>query len=208
MKYYPAFLDLKNKTVVVVGGGKVAERKVRTLLKAGADIKVVSPELTSGLEKLAGQGKLEHIKRNYRKSDVKDCFVVVAATSAPEVNLKIASDARGLVNVVDAPSGGNFIVPSSVSRGSLNIAISTGGASPAIARAIRKDMEKLYGPEFGKYLCFVELTRKRAIKEISDNNERGGFLKYLASDDILALLRKKGFEKAAEKISSMFERLT
>ncbi len=207
MKYYPAFLDLKNKNSIVVGGGKVAERKAGALVKAGANVKIISPELTEGLEKLVKQGKLDHIRRNYRKSDVKNCFIVIAATSSPDINMKIASDAQCLVNVVDSPSAGNFIVPSSVSRGGLNIAISTGGASPAMSRTIRKEMEKHYDTEFSRYLRFVELTRKRAMKDIADNSKREEFLRYIASDDMLALLRNKGFGSAAEKISVMLERM-
>ncbi len=207
MKYYPAFLDLKNKNSVVVGGGKVAERKAKVLIKAGANVKIVSPELTKGLEKLAAQGKLDHIKRNYRKIDVKNCFIVIAATSSPDINRKVASDAQCLVNVVDSPSSGNFIVPSSISRGGLNIAISTGGASPAMSRAIRKEMEQHYDAEFSRYLRFVETTRKRVIKDAPDHKKKKEFLRYIASDDILALLRSKGYESAAEKISVMFERM-
>jgi len=207
VKYYPAFLDLKNKNSIVVGGGKVAERKAGALVKAGANVKIISPELTEGLEKLVKQGKLDHIRRKYRKSDAKNCFIVIAATSSPDINRKIASDAQCLVNVVDSPSAGNFIVPSSVSRGGLNIAISTGGASPAMSRTIRKEMEKHYDAEFSRYLRFVELTRKRAMKDIVDNSKREEFLKYIASDDMLALLRNKGFGSAAEKISVMLERM-
>ena len=207
MKYYPAFLDLKNKNSVVVGGGKVAERKARVLIKAGANVKIVSPELTGGLEKLVMQGKLDHIKRNYRKTDVKDCFVVIAATSSSDINRKVASDAQCLVNVVDSPSAGNFIVPSSISRGGLNIAISTGGASPAMSRAVRKEMEKYYDAEFSRYLRFIESMRKRAMKELPDHDKRAEFLRYIASDDMLALLRNKGFKSAAEKISVMLDRM-
>ena len=138
MKYYPAFLDLNNRKVVVVGGGRVSERKVRSLLKAGAVVEVVSPTVTTGLKKLNDQGKIRHKKKRYAKGDLRGAFVVIAGTSSGAVNEKIAQDSECLVNIIDIPADGNFIVPSLIRRGNLTIAISTGGASPAISKAVRK----------------------------------------------------------------------
>jgi precorrin-2 dehydrogenase/sirohydrochlorin ferrochelatase len=171
VKYYPVFLNLSNKRAVVAGGGKVAERKVRVLIRAGASVKVVSPHITKYLERLAKDGRIHHVKRSYRKGDLKDAFLVIAGTSSASTNEKIARDARHLVNV------GNFIAPSIVRRGVLTIAISTGGSSPAVAKTIRKELEKLYGSEFSHYLRLLEKVRRKIMREIQDGKEREKLLK-------------------------------
>ncbi len=200
VRYYPAFIDLEDKKAVVVGGGRVAERKARSLVKAGALVNVISPAITTGLETLKGKKKIRHIERSYKRGDLHDAFVVIAATSSVQINKKIAEDAKHLVNVIDAPAGGNFIVPSFVERGSLAIAISTGGTSPAVSRAIRKEIEKYYGREFAEYLRFVELIRRKAMEKISNNKKRERFLKSLASEEIFSTLRDKGLNIVSEKI--------
>jgi precorrin-2 dehydrogenase/sirohydrochlorin ferrochelatase len=208
VKYYPAFINLKNKKVVVVGGGRVAERKTLSLIKAEAAVIVISPAITAGLEKLKEKGAIKHIKRNYRKGDLKDAFVVVAGTSSEEINSKVAEDAEFLVNVVDIPSGGNFIVPSLIKRGPLTMAVSTEGTSPALAKAIRREIEELYNGEFARYLRFVELIRKKAIKKILNSRKREKFLKYLASEKVIHALRKKGFNEVSKKILTELDNLT
>lgn len=200
MKYYPAFLNLKNKKAVVIGGGKVAERKIRSLLRAGASVTVVSPDITKAMHKLRGKGSLTHVRRNYRKGDLKKAFIVFACTSSPEINTIVARDAEHLVNVVDTPDDGNFIVPSNVKRGPLTIAISTEGASPAMSKAIRGELEELYDREFARYLKFLTTMRSKALKEIRDDRNREMFLKSLASQEVLTVLRRKGFNALSGKI--------
>jgi len=202
VKYYPAFIDLRNKSVVVIGGGSVAERKVRSLIKAGAHVRVISPELTKGLAKLKDREVLKHTKRSYTIGDLSKAFIVIAATSSPNVNKKIADEADCLVNVINIPSEGNFIVPSLVRQGALTIAISTEGASPAISKAIRKEIEGLYGKEYGCYLKFVEKVRQKTLTEIKDTLKRKKILSFLASEEILDSLRKKGYKETAVEISA------
>ena len=208
MRYYPAFLNLKNKKAVVVGGGKVAERKVRLLVKAGANVKVISPDITKPLEKLRDKGNIKHANRNYVKRDLKNAYIVIAATSSAEINTKIAEDSENLVNVVDTPSEGNYIVPSVVTRGPLTIAISTEGTSPAVSKAIRKEVEKHYSKEFTNYMRFLEVMREKAVAEITDNNKRRKFLKSLASEKLIYIVRNQGFGAASEIISNRFNRVT
>jgi precorrin-2 dehydrogenase/sirohydrochlorin ferrochelatase len=188
VKYYPVFLNLSNKRAVVAGGGKVAERKVRVLIRAGASVKVVSPHITKYLERLAKDGRIHHVKRSYRKGDLKDAFLVIAGTSSASTNEKIARDARHLVNVIDTPTEGNFIAPSIFRRGALTIAISTGGSSPAVAKTIRKELEKLYGSEFTHYLRLLEKVRRKIMREIQDGKEREKLLKKVASEEIFNTL--------------------
>ena len=193
--YYPAFLNLKGKKTVVIGGGKVAERKILALLKAGADVTVISPKITKRIAGEKLKGSLKHIPRQYRKGDVKNTFLVIAATDSEEINQKVSEDATCLVNVVDTPSLCNFIVPSVLQRGPLTIAVSTGGISPALSKSIRKELEKLYGPEFTEYLRLLETIRKRAMKEIQNKKSRADFLKSLASEEIVKMLRQKGLQE-------------
>jgi precorrin-2 dehydrogenase/sirohydrochlorin ferrochelatase len=203
VKYYPVFLNLKGKKAVIVGGGRIADRKTQTLLKTGARVTIISPSLTWDLQKLEDKKKVVHIKRPYKKGDIRDAFLVVAATSSVRTNSKVARDAPSLINVVDTPSEGNFIAPSIVRRGPLTIAISTEGASPALSKAVRKELEKLYGREFALYLEFVESVREKAMKKIPDNKKREKFLKSLASKKIFNTLRKEGFPAVSKKIQAL-----
>lgn len=204
MKYYPVFLNLNGKNAVVIGGGKVAERKALTLIKAGALVKVISPDITKTLEKLRKKGLLTHIKRHYKRGDLKDAFIIIAGTPSAQTNTKIVQDARHLINVIDTPSEGNFIAPSILKRGPLTIAISTEGCSPAVAKTIRKELEKLYGTEFTHYLRFLGMMRKKAMKEIKDGKRREKFLKGFASEKIFNSLRRKGHSHLSKLIKYEF----
>ena len=151
--YYPIFLELTQRCCLVVGGGTVAERKVQGLLEAGADVVVVSPTLTEALHALAVDSLLTYFPRPFRDEDVKGCALVIAATDRVEVNAHVAKTARRLgiwVNVVDTPAVCDFIAPAVVRRGALQIAISTGGKSPMLAKRLRQGLEALIGPEYGE----------------------------------------------------------
>ncbi len=187
--YYPVFLALKGKDCVVIGGGRVAERKIRSLLKAGASVTVISPQITENIKRLVKKNKIKLLKRQYRKGDLKKAFLVVAATSSRELHEKIAGEFKGLLNVVDEPELCNFIVPSVVKRGPLTIAVSTSGASPAMAKTIRKELEDLYPEELGLYLNELKRLRKKIIK--LPLREKIRFIRLLTSPDILKALRSK-----------------
>lgn len=190
-KYYPAFIELEGRRCVVVGGGRIAERKVMDLLEAGAHVIVVSPTLTDGLQRLKDDQMIEHTARKAAMRDLKGAFLAVAATDNMEDNVRVSRMAgQMLVNVVDKPDLCNFIVPSRVKRGPLTIAVSTSGTSPAMARAIREDIERIYGPQFGRYLEKISRLRAQALERIEDPAEREEFLKSLASADIVRALRE------------------
>ena len=197
--YYPAFLDITGKKCVVIGGGRVAERKCSPLIRAGARVVVISPKLTQGLEAFKKKGLISHIGRLYRRGDMKSAFVVIAATDSREINLKVVADAaihHALLNVVDNPPLCNFIVPSVLRRGPLTIAISTGGVSPAMARTIRKSLEELYSTELSKYLRLLNTIRTKAMRDIPDKRKRAALLKGLASPKSMRMLFQKGFREA------------
>jgi precorrin-2 dehydrogenase/sirohydrochlorin ferrochelatase len=202
--YYPAFINLCGEKCVVVGGGKVAERKVLSLLNAGAEVTVISPILTDALERHKKRGRIKHIKRDYKKGDLKNAFLVIAATSDEKINTNVSGDAPFLVNVVDRPELANFIAPSVMSRGPMTIAISTSGASPAMAKAVRKELELLYNKDFAQYMIFLKKLRERTIKEIPDKRARERFLKSVASKEILNILRENGIISAKKRVVEKF----
>jgi len=207
LNYYPVFLNLKAKKTVVVGGGKVAERKVLSLIKTGADVTVISLDITRRLLREKTAKRIGHIQRAYKKGDLKGAFLVVAATNSPDINRKISAEAPALVNVVDVPLLCNCITPSIVKKGDLTIAISTGGTSPAFSKAIRKELEKQYGNEFSSYLRFIKKVRAEAMASIKEKNAREKFLKGLASEKILDSLRKKGLAEVRKSILQKLMRL-
>ncbi len=201
MRYYPVFLNLRDRLCVVVGGGEVAERKVRGLLKAGAKVKVISPEITQGLEELVKEGRIEYISRAYRGEDLKDAFLVIAATSDMNVNRSVFNDAHNIpVNVVDVPELCSFIVPSIVSRGALTIAISTSGVSPAMAKSIRKELEDLFSEDIENFFELLEQIRTK-IKECKlDSKIREALFKEIGSRRVLKVLLQRGIEDAKDEI--------
>lgn len=199
--YYPLFMNLTNKKTTVIGGGRVAERKIPPLLKSGARVTVISPAITKKIERMKRQKIIQHIARPYRKGDLRESFLVIAATDSLDVNEQVSRDAPCLVNIVDTPHLCNFIVPSTVIRGPLNIAVSTSGISPALSRSIRKELQTIYGDEFSKYLQSLRKIRQDAMKMIHDRKKRTEFLKCIASEEVIRKVRRKGskeMKKTAE----------
>ena len=162
MKTYPLFALIEDRSCLVVGGGAVGERKVRDLLAAGAKVTVVSRELTPGLAELAARERLTFIQGDFTPKHLDGMMLVVGATDDMGVNQQVSAAAqdRGLmVNIVDAPELCTFIVPAQVRRGPLTIAVSTGGASPALARKVREELEQHFGPDYGRYLRVMQAIR-------------------------------------------------
>ncbi len=141
--YYPVFLNLKGRRCVVIGGGQIAEGKVLKLIDSGAKISVISPDATQGIRDSADRGAIQFIPRNYQSGDLEGAFLVIAATNDRVVNQEIFEEAENLgvlLNAVDDPDRCSFIAPSIVERGPVTLAISTGGASPALARKLRETL--------------------------------------------------------------------
>ena len=163
--YYPVFLNISGKRCVVVGGGQVALRKVRALLEHQADVEVISPALCSELIELAEGGQIRAFHRHYQPGDLRKALMAIAATDDSDINLQVAKEARReaiLVNVVDDAENSDFIVPSSVCRGDVTIAISTAGKSPALARKIRTRLEKDFGDEYASLARMIDEVRTEA----------------------------------------------
>ncbi len=164
MGYIPIFFDVAGRLCVVVGGGEVAVRKVESLLEAGARVTVVSPRLSPSLQAAVARGLVTHIARDYAPGDIKECVLVYAATDDPKLHREVAAEARTLgipINVADVPELCSFIAPAVVKRGALQIAISTGGASPAFAARIRRELEDRFGAEYALTLDLMRAARRR-----------------------------------------------
>ena len=194
MRYFPAFLDLKGKLCVVVGGGRVAERKVRSLLKAGASVKVISPQISGSLSQAELKGKIVRRPRYFRPNDLRGAFLAIAATDDRATNERVSRHAAGLkipVNVVDDPARSSFIVPSLVERGDLLVAISTSGQSPALAKLLRQRFQKEIGPEFSSLLKLLGAVRRKMRSCGFSQKRNQGIFRKLARNDLLPLIRKR-----------------
>jgi len=166
MGYYPVFLDLASRRCVMVGGGLVAERRVGGLLEAGARVRVISPRLTRVLAALAAEGRLEHEAREYREGDLAGADLAFVATDMGAVNEAVAREARerGVwLNAADDPARCTFILPALVRRGDLAVAIATGGASPALARAIREELERYLTDDYAT-LASIAAEARREVR--------------------------------------------
>lgn len=175
--YYPVSLKVKGERCLVVGGGPVALRKARALLRAGARVRAVAPELVPGLRAIGA-------RRRFRQSDLKNIALVISAADDPAVNLAVsrACRKRGIpVNVVDQPDLCTFIVPSVVRRGPLTIAISTAGLSPALSKGIRKEIERLYPARFAALVRRLGAERRRLMRLLPPSRERTRLLKGLVT---------------------------
>jgi precorrin-2 dehydrogenase/sirohydrochlorin ferrochelatase len=176
VKTYPIFAVIENKPCLVVGGGAVGERKVHDLVAAGARVTVVSPALTPELAALADRGAIRYLPADFTEAQVEGMALVMAATDDPEVNARVsaAAQARAIwVNVADEPEYCTFIVPAQVRRGDLTLAISTGGASPALARQLREELQQHFGPEYGPYLDLLQRVRTRVLAERRAHPDNG-----------------------------------
>ncbi|MEW6660399.1 MAG: bifunctional precorrin-2 dehydrogenase/sirohydrochlorin ferrochelatase [Thermodesulfobacteriota bacterium] len=193
MQTYPVFVLLAGKPCLVVGGGNVAARKVQDLLQAGARVTVVSPALAPALTALAGQGTIRHLQGDFQEEQVAGMALVIGATDDMAVNARVSAAAkeRGIwVNIVDQPELCTFIVPAQVRRGDLTLAISTGGASPALARKLREDLEDRFGPEYGPYLALMQAIRTRVLEARRGDPDNAPLFKRLVDSPLLAALRQ------------------
>lgn len=192
MRYYPIFLDIKGKSCIVIGGGKVAKRKVLSLLDAGAKVLVISPQITPALKELVSKKKISCSPKAYASGDLKGFFLAYSATDNPEVNKKVFQEAKKegiLLNVVDVPELCNFIVPSVVERGDLLIAISTSGKSPAMAKKIRRQLEKEFGKEYAVFLDIMGKVRDKVLKRGWESDKNKRIFEKLVNSNMLEWIR-------------------
>jgi precorrin-2 dehydrogenase/sirohydrochlorin ferrochelatase len=193
MRYYPICLDVKDKRCVIVGGGEVSARKIGFLLNCMADIVVISPQINEEINKFVQEKKIEWIDRDYKSNDLKGAFLVIIATDDQGLNKEISQKSRDLgilVNMASSAEDSTFILPAVLNRGSLSIAISTEGKSPALAKKIRDDLSIMFGKE---YIRFVDLlgSLRQTVKNTFDNQlKRSIIWNKLLTSELLELLKK------------------
>ena len=198
---YPVTLNLQGRRCTVVGGGMVALRKVKSLLAEHAQVTVISPVLHEELTQLASQ--FEWIAEPYQDGMLEGSFLVIAATDKREVNHQVAQWCEAnqvLVNVADSREESSFTVNAAVRRGDLLIAISTDGASPAVSRAIRMQLEAQFGEEYGVMLELMEAARKKAMETIHDEGKRRAFLQQLAEMNLQEQLKVESKEEVQKRV--------
>lgn len=209
MKYYPVFLDLRDRWVLVVGGGRVAERKTRQLLEAGARVRVVSREIAPTLRELARSGRITVRLGEFEETDLGDVWFVIGATDDPMLHQRLAEAtcARQLFClIVDEPARCTAISPAVVARGDVQIAISTGGSSPALARHLKRKISRLIGPEYAALAKLLGRWRGVLKEKLPDSARRAAVFRRLVSSDLLELLRAGRRQEAEEHARRLIER--
>jgi len=202
---YPAILLLEGRLAVVIGGGPVAERKVRTLLDAGAKVRVVASYVTPGIRQRAESGDIELVERRYERGDLAGSAAAVAATDDEEVNHGVFAEATGSgipVNVVDNVSLCTFIAPSIVRRGDLVVGISTGGNAPALAVRIRERLEREFGEEYGRFLELMGELREQ-VTVPGDQDDRAKAWYRVVDSDVMELVRAGEMERARKRATEL-----
>lgn len=185
MPHLPLNIDVRGMTVLVVGGGAVAGRKIKALLDAGATITVVAPELSPEIDRLAAAGEINSKNGCYQASDLTDVFLAVAATNDPQANRRIAADARRrgvLVTVTDAPESGNCTFPALLRRGDLEVSVSTNGSCPGFAAVVRDLLATVIGEEYGTILATLALEREKLLTEGSCSTYNNQILRSRARE--------------------------
>jgi len=190
--YYPLFLDLTDKLCIVVGGGAVAERKARGLLNAGARVRLISPEVTRGVRRLARQGRIEVVSREYQEGDLDGAALAIAATSASEVNMRVKEESKRLsipLNVADSPDLGDFIVPSVVRKGPVVVAVSTSGLLPVLARRLKEEIDLKLSADYLPYARRVGAFRRILIETVHDPGKKREILERVGRADVSEVSR-------------------
>ena len=206
--FYPIYLNLKNKRVVVIGGGPVAERKVESLLGTGASITVISPEVTLRLKALAESQQIRLQQRAYSPGDCTGATLVFSATDdslANDAVFEEATEARALVNTADQPALCDFIMPAVVRRGDIAIAISTGGTSPGLAAQLRQKIGQIIGPEYAEFARLLARTRPEIQRRVPDIEERKALQYRILNSDIMDRLRQNDSEGAERRLREIIE---
>lgn len=206
MDYFPICLQVAQRSCIVIGGGRVAERKVKSLLVYGARVKVISPELTGELVSLHGQDKIGWLDRCYQEGDLAGAFLVIAATDDSAVQDQVFAEAEKnntLLNVADVPNRCNFILPATARSGDLSISVSTAGKSPALAGKLRRELESMFGSEYGVLLDVLGNLREIVLARGYSHDENKVVFGRLADLGLAQWVRDGSWEKIAAHIQDV-----
>ncbi|WP_138752413.1 precorrin-2 dehydrogenase/sirohydrochlorin ferrochelatase family protein [Paenibacillus sinopodophylli] len=206
--FYPVYLQLKGRRCLIIGGGRVAERKLLGLLAAGADhVCVISPAVTPRIAALAAEGAVLCSLRSYEASDLEGARLLFAATNDKRLNAQAAEDAERMgiwASTADEAGKGSFISPSTIRRGDLLFAVTASGASPALSQHIKQELEAEYGTEYEELTAKLRLLRERVIREIADEQKRKQILKLAAEE----AARHKQYNRDIEEwLNSLLHRI-
>ena len=205
-QYYPVCLDITGRSCLVIGGGRVAERKVRGLLASGARVTTISPRLTPGLAELHTAARIDWRARTYRPGDLADAFLVIAATDDEATQRAIQQEAdreNTLLNIADVPQRCSFILPSTLRRGALTISVSTGGNSPALAKQLREELEHRFGPEYAHYLELLGRLRTAILALGGPTASNKELFQKLLHPDLLDWIREGDWPKIEEHLQAV-----
>ena len=203
---YPVSLNITSRLCVVVGGGKVAERKVSGLLAAGGRVRVISPALTASLHALVDRGTVSWRAKPYEAGDLDEASLVFAATDQPAVQAAVQRDARAaglLANIADAPEACDFQIPAAVRRGDLILTVSTSGRSPAVSALIRRQLEREFGEEYGLLTDLLGEARDRILAGPSPPAERKARLQQLSAAPLLDWLRSGRWDRIERHLDNV-----
>jgi precorrin-2 dehydrogenase / sirohydrochlorin ferrochelatase len=184
MTLYPVFLKLEGRKVLIVGGGNVAEEKIYAVLRSATDVTVLSPQITDRIRGWVDAGMLRHLAQEYSSGMLEEYFLVIACTDSEAVNRAIYAEAQQagvLCNAVDDPNYCDFYAPAVVHRGDFQIAISTGGHSPALAQRVRKGLEQQYGPEYESWTGWLGRMREGIVRALPRSRRRTELLHLLTA---------------------------
>ncbi|MFA6849477.1 MAG: bifunctional precorrin-2 dehydrogenase/sirohydrochlorin ferrochelatase [Selenomonadaceae bacterium] len=200
---YPINLSIKGRRCAVVGGGRIAQRKVKTLLCEGAAVVVIAPRITEEISTLHDEGKIIWKKAVYTKGSLQGFFIIICATDDAAVNAVAAAEAKALgalVNVVEPSDLSNFMVPAQVRRGNLLLTVSTGGRSPAFSRQLKHELELSFGDTYGIWLEILAGLRLEMKERLENSCKREEFWRYALDAHLLELVKQGKFEKAEAEI--------
>ncbi len=203
--YYPIYLDIEGRNVIIIGGGNVCARKAETMMNYGAKVTVVSPEFTDEIEVWAREGCLQIRRKTYEPADLDGANIVIASTDHQSVNEQIAADCRARripVNVVDVTHLCEFIVPAIIEKNGIQIAISTGGKSPALARTLKEDLQRTIGPEYSEVNELLGSLRTSAKAVLPTDIDRKRFFDAIIAKGVLDMLRDGRAHEAYETIAA------
>jgi siroheme synthase-like protein len=206
--YYPIFLDIEDRSVVIIGGGNVCARKAETMMNYGAKVTIVSPEFTEEIEQWGAAGKLTMRRKRYEETDLDGANIVIASTDDTATNERIAADCRRRripVNVVDVTPLCEFIVPAIIDKGSVTLAVSTGGKSPALARTLKEDLQRMVGPEYAEVNDALGTLRDAAKRTLPTDVDRKRFFDGIIARGILDMLRQGRRREAYQAIAEACE---
>ena len=193
MDYYPIQLNIKGKQVLIIGGGKVAQRKLAGLLDADAQITIVSPEITDRIREYCQSGKVIWKQKSFTKDDLEGAFLVIAATNDPETNkaVKRFVSTQQLLLMVDDPEESDFILPAVMNRGRLTLTVSTSGASPTLTKKIKQDLAQQFGPEYQEYVDFLYECRKWILDEGMDDKTKQQLLAKITEPSFIKMENRR-----------------